>query len=370
MNRSWFEVDDVAELESPALLIYRERVEANIDLMVRMADGNTGRLRPHVKTHKMGELVQWQLKRGLSQFKCATIAEAEMLGEACVAHVLLAYPLVGPNVGRFVRLIQKFSATRFACIIDNETSVLIVAEEANRARQSVEVFLDIDCGMHRTGIAPDRKALELYRRLASTPGLTLGGLHCYDGHIHQSDLSEREAACLSAFAPVWQLVEAIHAAQLPLPKIVAGGTPTYPIHLRDLRLECSPGTPLLWDFGYGDRYPDMPFLPAALLFSRVVSCPEPGIVCTDLGYKAVASEGPQPRVKFLNLPEAEPVMHSEEHLVMKVATGSEPAVGSALYGLPRHVCPTVALHDEAVQIQAGKAIGRIKVSSRNRHLTL
>ncbi len=370
MNRPWFEVDEVENLESPALLIYKERVEANIDLMLRMANGNPNRLRPHVKTHKMGELVKWQVERGLTQFKCSTITEAEMLGEIGVEHVLLAYPMIGPNIRRFLRLTQQFSSTRFACIVDNNDSATMLAEEANRAGLSVEVLLDIDCGMHRTGVSPDRAALELYRRLASTPGLVAGGIHCYDGQINQSDKSEREVACRAAFELVWKLVEAIQIAELPLPRIVVGGTPSFPIHLKDPRLELSPGPPLLWDFGYGDRFPDTPFVPAAVLLSRVISRPRPGVVCTDLGYKAVASEAPHPRVKFLNLVEAEPTMHSEEHLVLKVPIGSEPPVGTVLYGIPRHVCPSVALYDEAVQIQARKAVGRIKVSARGRHLTI
>ncbi len=370
MNQPWYEVEDVANLESPSLLLYRDRVKSNIDLMVAMAGGDTTRLRPHVKTHKMAEVVRWQMERGLRKFKCATIAEAEMLGGAGVDHVLLAYPMIGPNIHRFIRLNQQFPATQFACVVDHSSALMGLANAAVIADHCIEVFLDIDCGMHRTGHIPNREALELYRLISQTIGIKLAGLHVYDGHIHQPNPADREAACIEAFQPVWKWVEDIRAANLPIPNIVVGGTPTYPIHIRDSRLECSPGTPLLWDFGYGDKFVDLPFIPAALVLARVLSCPFPGIVCTDLGYKAVASEGPIPRVKFLNLPEAEHLMHSEEHLVLKVPVGSEPAVGSVLYGVPRHICPTVALYGSAVLIEGGKVCDQVEVTSRNRHLTI
>ena len=93
----WFEVTDVAALPSPALLVYRERVEENVRRMVAMA-GGAGRLRPHIKTHKMREMIELQLGLGITKFKCATIAEAEMAAGAGVPDLLLAYQPVGPNV--------------------------------------------------------------------------------------------------------------------------------------------------------------------------------------------------------------------------------------------------------------------------------
>src|SRR5437764_10721476 len=111
--RQWFEFKDVEALPSPALLVYRERVEENLQRMVAMA-GGVERLRPHIKTHKMRELIELQLALGITKFKCATIAEAEMAGDAGVPDLLLAYQPVGPNVRRIVELLRAFPKTKFS----------------------------------------------------------------------------------------------------------------------------------------------------------------------------------------------------------------------------------------------------------------
>jgi D-serine deaminase-like pyridoxal phosphate-dependent protein len=112
----------------------------------------------------------------------------------------------------------------------------------------------------------------------------------------------------------------------------------------------------------------MPFAPAALVLTRVVSKPGPNRLCLDLGHKAIASEMPQPRVEFLNLEDAKFVTHSEEHLVVETSRAAEFNLGDCLYGVPRHICPTVALHSEAVVIENGKSAAHWRVVARDRQV--
>ena len=364
---AWYECVNVAEVDSPALLIFPDRVEENVRRMVALA-GGPERLCPHVKTHKLAELVRMQLALGIKKFKCATIAEAEMTAECGAPEVLLAYQLVGPKVQRFFQLIKKFPQTDFATIADDETAIRALSTTAAQTGTRIKVLLDLDCGMHRCGVPAGPKAVALYRLLASLPGLEPGGLHLYDGHIDDSDLAVRTKRCDEAFAPVMALQREL--ADVPVPRIVAGGTPTFPIHARRAGVECSPGTCVLWDFGYGNSCPDLDFLHAALVLTRVVSKPGNHRLCLDLGHKAIAAEKPHPRVQFLNLPEASAVTHSEEHLVIETPRAHEFAVGDVVYGVPRHVCPTVALHAEAVIMKNGSAAGRWRITARNRTLTV
>jgi D-serine deaminase-like pyridoxal phosphate-dependent protein len=171
-------------------------------------------------------------------------------------------------------------------------------------------------------------------------------------------------------APVRALREELAAAGLPVPRLVASGSPTFPIHARSRDVECSPGTVVFWDAGYGDRFTDMDFLPAALVFTRVVSKPGPGRLCLDLGHKAIASEMPHPRVHFPGLADAQAVTHSEEHLVIETPRAAEFAVGDALYGVPQHICPTVALHGIAVVVEHGRAVDRWRITARERAITV
>ena len=369
MSDRWYRVTNTDDIASPSLLVYADRVEKNIRRMVTIA-GEVNRLRPHIKTHKMAEVIQLQLKHGITKFKCATIAEAEMAAMAGVADLLLAYQPVGPNVDRLVVLIGDFPGVKFSCLADNAQSLRELSEAATRAKLQIEVLLDLDIGQHRTGLAPDSNALELYRILAALPGLVPGGLHAYDGHIHNTDVAERTAACDAAFAPVELLHRKLEREGLPMPRVITSGTPTFPMHARREGVECSPGTCVFWDAGYARKLPDLDFLPAAVLLTRIVSKPTANRLCLDLGHKAVASEMPHPRVVFLNLDDVTPVVHSEEHLVVETPHAANFNVGDCFYGIPWHVCPTVALHSEVAVVRDGRAEGRWKVTARDRSLTI
>lgn len=365
----WFEISNAGDVPSPALLLYPERIRENIRRMIRVA-GGTSRLRPHIKTHKLAELVRMQIEEGINKFKCATIAEAEMTAGAGAKDVLIAYPLVGPNAKRLLDLTKKFADTNFSCVADDASAIRQLSKMFSDSGCKVDLLLDVDCGQHRTGVEPGMAAVELYRLIASSTGLNVGGLHAYDGHIHEPNLAKRTEICATAFTPVNQLRSDLLAAGLPVPRIVAGGTPTFPIHAENYLFECSPGTCVLWDFGYAEKFADMDFLIAAVGLTRIISKPGANRLCLDLGHKAIAAENPAPRVKFLNLTDAVAIGHSEEHLVVESAQASKFSVGDRLYGVPRHICPTVALNSEVVVIQNGIASERWRVTARDRRITI
>src|SRR5262249_3100920 len=142
------------------------------------------------------------------------------------------------------------------------------------AEQQIDVLLDIDVGQHRTGIAPGEEALALYEGIERFPGLRPGGIHVYDGHNHQESPVERAAAVHKQIEPVLALRSKLERKGLPVPRLVVGGTPSFPIFARmDIPgLECAPGTCFLNDHGYGTRFADLAgFIPAALLLTRVIS---------------------------------------------------------------------------------------------------
>lgn len=366
---SWYRIQNADDVPSPALLVYPERIEENIRRMIRMA-GGVERLRPHIKTHKIPEIIRMQIAQGITRFKTATVAESEMVAGCGAPDVLLAYQPVGPNVRRLLELTRRFPETRFSAVVDDAAVIDALSAAFSAAGAALDVFLDVDCGMHRTGIAPGSAAIELYQRIARLPGLRAAGLHAYDGHIHDTDPAARGQRCEADFTAVLDMRAALIAGGMAVPMVVAGGTPTFPMHARRPDVECSPGTCVLWDAGYAKKLPDLDFLPAAVLLTRVVSKPMAGRVCTDLGHKAVAAENPHPRVVFLDLPEAVAVTHSEEHLVLETSQAEALRVGDCLYGVPWHVCPTVALHSEVVVVRNGRAEERWEVTARRRTLTV
>jgi D-serine deaminase-like pyridoxal phosphate-dependent protein len=369
MAPPWYVVDNADEIPSPALLVYPDRAEENVRRMIRQA-GSVGRLRPHMKTNKLPEVIRMQMDQGITKFKCATVAEAEMVATCHAPDVLLAYQPVGPNVRRFVQLVRAFPKTTFAAVADDEGAIRSLSSAAVGAGLTIGLFLDLDCGMHRTGVAPGPRASELYRLIATLPGLHAAGLHMYDGHIHDTDLAERKRVCDEAFALFHSMREQLVTAGLAVPASVIGGTPTFPFHALRADVECSPGTTVFWDLGYSTVLPDLDYLPAVLLLTRVVSKPGTNLLCLDLGHKAVASEAPPPRVQLMGLPDTIAVGHSEEHLVLETNRAGEFPVGTCFYGMPWHVCPTVALHNEAVVVRNGRADERWLVVGRARRITI
>ncbi len=364
METQWHKLTNPDDVPSPALLVYVERAEENIRRMIEMVR-DPARLRTHVKTHKMPALIKAQLHAGITKFKCATIAEAEMTASAGAPDVLLAMQTVGPNIHRFLKLIDAFPATRFSTILDD---LNIARQLSAAATKPVEVLLDLDLGMHRTGAAINDSTVKLCKEIANLPNLRFIGLHAYDGHIHDPSIEVRETQYQQAFAPVDHLANELRSQGLAV-KIVAGGTPTFPMHARRDNVECSPGTSVLSDVGYGRKFPDLNFQIAAAVLTRVVSKPAPNLLCLDLGHKSIASENPQPRAEFPDLPNAKAISHSEEHLVLETPEPNDLTPGAVLYAFPKHICPTVALYSEAVAITKGRAGERWPVTARNRILT-
>lgn len=366
-DKTWYEVKNVAELDSPVLLIFPSEIQNNIRRILERADPQN--IRPHVKTNKIAEVCKMMLVSGIKKFKAATIAEAEMLALIGAPDVLLAYPPTTPKIKRLIRLIQKYPDTRFSCLADHETNVRTISSFFENAGLTAHIYIDLNLGMNRTGILPE-KAITLYQLIVSLPAIRVLGLHAYDGHIKDHDINTRTENCHRAFGPVLLLRQELEKLAGYEMTLIAGGTPTCFIHAAAGDRECSPGTFIFWDKGYSENLSEQPFEWAAVLVCRVISIPAPGLVCVDLGYKAVASENPQPRVYFLNAPEAIPESHSEEHLVLKVPDSGKFKPGDVLYGIPWHICPTVALYEKAYTAENNFVTGFWKVVSRNREITI
>jgi D-serine deaminase-like pyridoxal phosphate-dependent protein len=366
-----YDFENPESLFSPSLLIFRDLVHRNLETMIAAA-GSTERLRPHVKTHKMAAIVRMEVELGITKHKCATIAEAEMLAAAGARDVLLAYPLLGPNPSRLARLIHQHSGTTFRAIVDHPDSARVLSQAMERVGKSLPVLLDLEVGMGRTGIEPGREAAELYALVAELPNLEPDGLHAYDGHINDADPEVRRRSVARTHERTLGLRDRLVESGLPVPRIVLGGTPSFPFHAElDLpEVECSPGTIVLHDHGYGSRYPDLPYVAAALLFTRVVSRPRPGRLCLDLGHKAIAADPAGARVHLIDLPDPTFVGHSEEHLVVETPAADRYPVGSWLLGIPTHICPTVALHRKAYVISAGRVVAEWEVTARDRVISI
>lgn len=368
-EENWYRLKNTSKVISPSLLVFKDRVIHNIEEMIRMS-GDASKLCPHIKTHKTAEIIQMQMEYGINKFKCATIAEAELLGICGAPEALLAMQPVGFNINRFITLIKAYPNTDFATLTDSISIANQLSEAASENDVRMDLYIDLNVGMNRTGIAPDDKALRLYQHVFDNDHLNILGLHVYDGHLRNPDFETRKKDCDQAFNSVLKLKEKILKVNLPEPIIIAGGSPTYPIHSKRENVIASPGTTLLWDAGYGSLFPEMKFLPAAVLFTRIISKPKAGILCFDLGHKSIASEMPFPRVEFLSLEHDKQISQSEEHFVVEYDDLKVMEVGSEHYAIPKHICPTVAKYESLQVVVNGEITGEWKVAARNHKISI
>jgi D-serine deaminase-like pyridoxal phosphate-dependent protein len=365
---SWYHIRNIEAIDSPALIIYKERVVQNINSLIAMKD--VAQLRPHVKTNKIAEICALMLNKGITKFKCATIAEAEMLGMIKAPDVLLAYQPTPTKAKRFAQLVQQYPATHFSCLIDDVVNAENISVVFSENKLCIDVYIDINDGMNRTGIQ-SINTFELFDECESFKGINIIGLHVYDGHIRDTNVEVRRQKTNEAFGTVIELIEKIESSTGKKLKIVAGGSPTFPVHALRSNVECSPGTFVFWDHGYKMQLPDEPFEYAALVITRVISIIDEHTICVDLGHKSVAAENViEKRVHFLNAENVKPVGQSEEHLVLKVDDASVYKIGDVFFGVPFHVCPTVALYERAIVVEKNVAVNEWKVIARDKKINV
>src|SRR5690606_15604944 len=181
-----YQIKDTSKLASPSLLVYPAKVRANLEKVKGQID--LDRLRPHIKTIKCKELIQMQLDAGITKFKCATLKEVNLLLELGAKDILIAYPLVANQMEQFLYLIKKNPTVKLQGIIDHLPAAKLMDNFAKELDIEVPVFIDVNLGMGRTGVATHTLA-DFHEDLLSYKKLKMVGFHGYDGHIREVNLA-------------------------------------------------------------------------------------------------------------------------------------------------------------------------------------
>src|SRR5699024_3611914 len=205
-ENNWYVLHHPSKIDSPALMVFPQRIKKNINEMIRIA-GDVRRLIPHIKTHKMAEVIELQLAAGINKFKCATIAEAELLAHCRVSEIIMAYQLNETKVNRFIQLVKQFPDIKFYSLIDNKDSLNILQKLFGAEDLVANVYIDVDVGMHRTGIPVNKNFLDFYETVMQTSHVNCHGLHVYDGHIHIPHFEERKKKVQAGYHQVEQVIQ-------------------------------------------------------------------------------------------------------------------------------------------------------------------
>lgn len=369
-----YSISGLDRVLTPALAIYSEAVDANISFTLELLGGDANRWRPHVKTAKLESTMQRLVAHGVAHFKCATTLELRTACSAGARDVLVAYPSTGANALRVRELAAHCSGTRVSVLVES-------AEQLDPWLGSeVGVFIDLDPGMHRTGVPQENLAdIVTLASAIRNAGLQFRGLHYYDGHLHQPDLAERTRAAHAGYDRLLQIVRMVEAEGLKVEEVITAGTPAFPCTLTyagfrgaNFVHRASPGTVVYGDATARRQLPrDYRYEPAALVVSRVVSHPGGHIVTCDAGHKTLSVDCGVPNCEVLGHPGLEPLNPSEEHLPIACPKDQPlPAIGSFLYLVPRHVCPTVNNFDDALIILEARIDSVERVTARGREFPL
>jgi D-serine deaminase-like pyridoxal phosphate-dependent protein len=368
-----YRIRDISRILTPALAIYPEIVDHNIETTLRLLGSDASRWRPHVKTAKLEFVMTRYLDHHVEHFKCSTSLELLTLCRIGAPDVLIAYPLVGANARRVNELADQFPHTRVSALVET-------IEQADAWTGSrVSLFIDVNPGMDRTGIQQQElsRIVELAEHIVAA-GSDFRGLHYYDGHLGSLELKERTSVAHKGYDRLLNVINQIEDHGPRVEEVITAGTPAFPCTLSyssfakaTFAHRASPGTVIYGDCSSLGQLPTTwGYQPAAVVISTVVSHPSPDRITCDAGHKTVSADAGSPTCAIIGRPDLNPTKPSEEHLPMDVHGLARPEIGETLYLVPRHVCPTINNFDHALLVNAGRVVGTQSVTARGREFPL
>jgi D-serine deaminase-like pyridoxal phosphate-dependent protein len=354
-----------SDLPTPALVLDRTALERNIATMARFAAARGIALRPHAKTHKSSEIGRRQVAAGAVGLCCAKLGEAEALAADGLANLHLTSPVVAPGaIRRLVALNQRSEG--LSVVADHPEKIREL--DAANAGKPLAVLVDIDPGIHRTGVTSPEAAVALAAEIAASRTLRLAGVQYYCGsQQHIQSFAERRAAIEDRTAYLRTVLDALKAAGHEVPIVTGGGTGTYLIDAAlGVLTELQAGSYLFLDREYGDcelSFGDAPvFEPALFIDATVISANAAGMVTVDAGLKALSTDAGPPVV----MGGGRYVFMGDEHGAIIAEGGPLPGLGDRVTLQPGHCDPTVNLHDRYHVIEGDTVVEIWPVTARGR----
>jgi len=342
----------VDEIDTPALVLELDAFERNLRTLTESVKGRPLRVRPHAKTHKCPEIAKRQIAHGAVGVCCQKVSEAEALVDGGIEDVLVSNEVVGaPKIARLAELSKR---AHIGVCVDHPDN--LAALEASGAR--VDVYIELEVGMRRCGIAPGEAAVALARAISKSKTLRFVGLQAYHGRAqHLRSMEERHAAIEGAAQHVFEMKRLLEKAGIPCPIVTGAGSGTYMLEVEaGAWNEIQPGSYIFMDVDYAKNEWAAPlprFEHALFVLATVMSRPAPDRAIVDAGLKASSVDSGMPLVwrrEGLTYRGA-----SDEHGSIELTPGAPaPALGEKLYLVPGHCDPTVNLYDWYVCVRNGR----------------
>ena len=333
-------------IPTPAAVLDLDAFERNVVKMASRAKAAGLALRPHAKSHKCSAVALRQIEAGAVGICCAKLAEAEAMAAAGVARILITSPIAG-----------AFQADRAARLAQDLADFRIVVDHVDGARElgaaalgPMQVLIDVDPGMGRTGVASAEQAVEVARVIAAQPNLKLIGVQCYGGHWqHMEGANARAAAVADGMAYLQTVIAALRQAGADIQVVTGGGTGSFAADAAQAVLtEIQPGSFAFMDREYRDALKDDPdgaFEQALTIAATVITANQPKWVTVDAGLKAFATDGPLPLPATPKFATCAYRFFGDEHGMLMRPKDGEVARGERVDFVPPHVDPTLDRYD-------------------------
>lgn len=360
--------DALADIDTPALILDLDRFEANVARLMLAADDAGVRVRPHAKSHKSLQIANRQIDAGAIGVCCQKIGEAEVFLGGGVRDVLITNEIVGPRkLRRLAQLARMFNGARIGLCVDDASVLRQLSLICGEEDASLDVYIELDVGQNRAGVAGPDEAVALAREVMQHPRLTLMGLQAYAGSAqHRRGVPERREAARRAATRASEARAALQAAGLPCEIVTGGGTGTCLYDMRSqVYNEIQPGSFALMDHDYArnEQDPDLPAFDHALFLLATVMSMRGDRATLDAGLKAFSTDCGPARPTF---PGWQIHAVSDEHSVLTRIDDSGPAIrlGAKALLVPGHCDPTVNLHDWIVAVRKGKVEDVWRIDAR------
>ncbi len=350
-------------LPTPALLIDLTMLEYNLTVMSGFFNAHKAKLRPHFKTHKCPQIAHMQVKHGAIGMTCAKLSEAEVLAGAGITNILIANQVVDRvKIACLARLARQNQIT---VAVDDVSNLVNFGRAAIEMGSIINVVIEVDVGLHRSGVEPGNPALQLAREALTIDGIHFSGLLGYEGFaMFELERNIRAKKVQAAMKLLVATSELIQQAGIPVEMVSAGGTGTYDLTGEFPGItEIEAGSYVFMDTRYNQL--GLAFKQSLILLATVTSSNHPGRCIIDAGLKSLSSENGMPEIitpkglRLLNL--------NEEHGIVEMNPGQEnPDVGSRLEVIPSHVCTTVNLHDRYYVIKEDLLVDIWEISGRGK----
>lgn len=360
------------DLDTPFVVIDMDKVERNITGMQKMADAAGVALRPHAKTHKIPALALKQVAAGAVGVTVAKVGEAEVMVDAGIGDILIAYPIVGTS--KWERLARLGRKANVSVAVDSLEVTRGISQALEKAGGCIGVLIEIDCGFRRVGVAPGEPVLALARQVVQLPGLELKGIMTFAGHSYDArDSEERRRIGIKEGQTAVACADTLRAVGLSVDIVSVGSTPTSPIAAKVPGVtELRPGTYIFGDLMQVQMNVHSLDQCALTVKVTVVSRPAPERAVVDAGTKVLTKDGEDsPLGTGRGLVYGRPGICvewlTEEHGMLKLAEGEWGlAVGDTLEIIPVHACAVVNMVDEVAFVRGDDVEAVVAVSARGK----